>query len=265
VQVRDDRFSCPREVEEKFGDSIIGQVPELRQLTRNGPSAHLESGERSDMFAESYRNLRSALLLLPVEGERPKVFLITSALPNEGKSTIAANLAKALALGGMRVLLIDGDLRMGRLHALVGLPNRSGLADLLDHPGDLDAMVHADALPNLSFISRGSSTRNPGDLLLGSELGRLLARWRQQFDYVLIDSCPVFAADDVTTLAHQVDGTLFVVRRRFSRESVVREALELLVHRQAKVLGLIFNRADASARSYNYYRFADYHRSAEAV
>jgi len=90
---------------------------------------------------------------------------------------------------------------------------------------------------------------------------RILARLRQQFDFVLIDSSPIFAADDATTLAPKVDATLFVVRSRFSRIGPVREALDLLYQRQARVLGVIFNQADASARSYYYYKYAAYQQS----
>jgi len=265
VQVRDDQFSSFVEVDEKFGDCIVGQVPEMRRPGWSGPLPMLAHDELSGLYAESYRSLRSRLLFLPVGGARPKVLLITSARPDEGKSTIAANLAKALALGGSRVLLVDGDLRKGRLHELMGQPCEPGLAELVSQPGEVDKIIHTDSLPNLAFLSRGSSPYNPGDLLLRPELDQLLAHWRQQFDYVVIDSCPVFAADDVTALAHKVDGTLFVVRRRFSRATEVREALELLLHRQAKVLGLVFNRADASAPTYHYYKYADYHRSAKEV
>jgi Mrp family chromosome partitioning ATPase len=84
-------------------------------------------------------------------------------------------------------------------------------------------------------------------------------RWREQFDYVLIDTCPVFAADDATTLAPKTDGTLFVVRSRFSRASTVGRALELLYYRQARVLGLVFNRADARERGYEYYKYSEYY------
>jgi Mrp family chromosome partitioning ATPase len=87
----------------------------------------------------------------------------------------------------------------------------------------------------------------------------LLARLRKQYDYVIIDSSPVFAADDVTTLAPKVDGTLVVVRRRYSRINQVREALELLYQRQTKVLGLIFNRTDSTERAYYYYTNPRYH------
>jgi Mrp family chromosome partitioning ATPase len=100
-------------------------------------------------------------------------------------------------------------------------------------------------------------------LFLGQAFDQVLARMRRQFDYVLIDSSPVFATDDATTLAPKADGTLFVVRGNFSGARQVREALELLRQRQAKVLGLIFNRADASAHSYYYYKYADYHGAEE--
>ena len=90
----------------------------------------------------------------------------------------------------------------------------------------------------------------------------VLIRWRKQFDYVLIDSCPAFAADDVTSLAPKVDGTLFVVRSRFARAAAVRESLELLYHRRARVLGLIYNRADVSGHSYEYYKYDEYHTRA---
>jgi Mrp family chromosome partitioning ATPase len=90
----------------------------------------------------------------------------------------------------------------------------------------------------------------------------LLARLRERFDYVIIDSSPVFAADDSSTLAPKVDGTLFVVRSRYSNARAVREALNLLFQRQARVLGLILNRADTASRSYYAYKYAEYYASA---
>jgi succinoglycan biosynthesis transport protein ExoP len=108
IAVRDDRFNTLVEVTEKFGDNVVGQVPEIPsdfQARIRWPS--WRANDDRHMYAESYRNLRSALLYLAVEGRRPKVVLITSAVPNEGKSTIATNLARTLALGGSKVLLVD--------------------------------------------------------------------------------------------------------------------------------------------------------------
>jgi capsular exopolysaccharide synthesis family protein len=260
ITVRDDRFTSVIEVNATLGDAVVGLLPEVTQKGEVTMSL-LEHNDPRYMYAESYRSLRSALLFLRVEGERPKVLLITSAVPNEGKSTIAANLARTLALGGSRVLLVDADLRKGRLHEMMGLQCEPGLVELLHQPDNLDSVIQRDSLQNFAFLSRGKALGHAGDLFLGQAFDQVLARMRQQFDYVLIDSSPVFAADDATTLAPKVDGTLFVVRGNFSSARQVREALELLHQRQAKVLGLVFNRADASARSYYYYKYADYHRS----
>ena len=259
VALRDDRFTSLLEIAEELGQNVVGQVPEVRSLKRGASLPLLAMDDKRHLFAESYRNLRSAILFMAIEGERPKVLLITSAMPDEGKSTVAANLARALALGGSRVVLLDGDLRKGVLHQLLGLQREPGLADVLRQPGDLEKVIQKDSLLNFAFIASGHSSGSSGDLFLGAEFKQLLARLRQQFDYVLIDSSPVFAADDATTLAPTADGTLFVVRSRFSGARPVREALELLYQRQAKVLGIVFNQADASARSYYYYKYADYH------
>lgn len=260
IGFRDDRFNSLAEVNEKFGDVIVGQVPDMPAIRGKTRMPLLEAEDERDMYAESYRGLRSAIFFMPQEEERPKILLVTSALPNEGKSTIAANLARTLALGGARVLLVDGDLRRGYLHDLLGMRLEPGLADLLDRPDDLEAIIQHDSLPNFAFLSRGKSVSNPGDLFLTSKLDELFARLRKEFDYVLIDSSPIFATDDAASLAPKADGTLFVVRSRFSSAGVVKEALELLGQRQVHVLGLVFNRADTSSRSYYYYKNPDYYR-----
>ena len=134
-----------------------------------------------------------------------------------------------------------------------------GFAELILDPTRTD-VIQKSAVPNLSFIATGHVKMNPGDAFLSAEMDQLLARWRQEYDYILIDSSPVFAADDATTLAPKTDGVLFVVRSRFSRAKVVRLAIDLLHQRSAKVLGLIYNRADASNRSsYYYYNYEDYY------
>ncbi len=264
LTVRDEKFSSVLEVNEKLGDAVIAQVPELPGLNGEFPPP-MENANDSHVYAESYRCLRSALLFLPVDNERPKVLLITSALPDEGKSTIAVNLARTLAMGGARVLLVDGDMRRGRLHELLGLNQEPGLSRLLDHSADADKALQTNSIPNLWFIASGTRPRNPGDLFLGADLDLLLRRWRTQFDYVLFDSSPIFAADDATTLAPKVDGTLLVVRSRFSTARQVRAALEMLQQRQATVLGVVFNRADASARSYGYYKYSKYYPVPDAL
>ena len=256
---RDDRVNSINEVYEAVGGYVVGQVPELERPRDKSPLPLLAPDDPRHIYAESYRNLRSAILFQQFEGPHPKVILVTSAVPNEGKSTIAANLARTMALSGAKVLLVDGDLRKGHLHQTVGLNREPGLVDLLHNPGDLEKVLQYDTIPNFAFIGSGAHCSNPGDLFLGINLKIVLALFQEKFDHVIIDSCPVFAADDVTTLAPLVDGTLFVVRSRFSQSRVVRDALDLLYQRQARVLGLIFNAADTKSRNYYYYKYHEYY------
>jgi capsular exopolysaccharide synthesis family protein len=205
IEKRDDRFTSVVEVNSTLGDAIVGMLPEVPHK-RKEPMRLLELDDPRHGYAESYRSLRSALLFLPTEGERPKVLLITSAMPDEGKSTVAANLARTLALSGSRVLLVDGDLRKGHLHRSLKMQSEPGLSELLHGTCDPDKVIQRDSLPNFAFVSCGTHSGNPGDLFLGSGLDQVLARWRREFDYVVIDSSPLFAADDASCLAPKVDG-----------------------------------------------------------
>jgi succinoglycan biosynthesis transport protein ExoP len=262
IVVRDDRFESVVEVTEKLPVQVVGQVPEISGARNGSPASLLRPDDDRHAYAESFRGLRSALLFMAVDQQRPRVLLVTSAVPNEGKSTVAANLARTLAQGGARVVLLDGDLRKGVLHQFLGLQRAPGFAEALGDPNRLDEVIQTDPAHNFSFIGSGHLAGNSGDLFLGPGFETVISRLREKFDYVLIDSSPVFAADDAATLAPRVDGTLFVVRNRYSGARIAREALELLYQRQAKVLGLVFNRANAASRSYYYYKYADYYPAA---
>ena len=259
IGFRDDRLTSLVEVNEQLGQVIVGQVPQVLHLKSANPLPLLTIDDQRHAYAESFRSLRSALFFMSTDNKRPKTVLVTSALPHEGKSTVAANLARALALAGSRVVLVDGDLRKGVLHELLGLQREPGLAEALRQPAELQNVIQANSMPNLAFLSTGTALGNCGDLFLGPRFDEVLAQLRQQFDYVLIDSSPVLAADDAATLGPKVDGTLFVVRSRFSRAEPVREALSLLYQRNARVLGVIFNQVDPLSRSYYYYKYAGYH------
>jgi capsular exopolysaccharide synthesis family protein len=162
-------------------------------------------------------------------------------------------------LGRSRVVLVDADMRQGHLHKSMGMQCSPGLVDLLSETVELDKVIQSGPLPNLSFIARGDDNHSPGDLLFSLGFERLISQLRERFDYVLIDSSPIFAADDATTIAPKMDGVLFVVRNGVSSGRIVEEALQLLVQRQARVLGLIFNGADTSAQSYHYYKYENYY------
>jgi polysaccharide biosynthesis transport protein len=264
LALRDDRFTSSAEITEKVGQVIVGQVPQVSGLDPDSTSAVLQIDDPRHIYSESFRNLRSALMFMPGPSGQPRVLLVTSAIPNEGKSTVAANLARALAFGGARVLLIDADMRKGVLHRLIGLKREPGLAEALTGDGDTSAFIQTNCITNLDFIGTGVVSRHSGDLLLDGRFDRLLKLLRGRYDYIVLDSSPVFATDDATTLAPKMDGTLFVVRNGFSRLGQVKPALEQLYLRNARVLGVVFNQADSSGNAY-YYKYAEYYGKAHGA
>lgn len=261
----DDRFTSMNEVLEQFEEEIVGQVPDVAKTRNNGTLKLVEPDDARHMFAESYRNIRSSLLFMPSEGRRPKTVLVTSAIPNEGKSTIAANLARTIAFAGARVLLIDADLRRGRLHELFGVERGAGLAGLLRERGRLNDFTLTTALPNLALVPCGAAAGDSSELFLSTRFDELLQEAHAHFDHVIVDSPPVFAADDAPTMAPKMDGVLFVVRGGFTRARLARRALDVLYQRQTRVLGLVFNRANARSSSYYYYKYADYYHAAKSA
>jgi capsular exopolysaccharide synthesis family protein len=167
-------------------------------------------------------------------------------------------------MAGSRVLLVDCDLRRGHLHRLLGLRNETGLTELLSGSCAMEQVIQTNSIPNLWFIARGKSDGNPGDLLMAPRFDEYLARWRREYDYVLVDSSPVFAAADAGSLAPRVDGTLFLVRSHYSSAKVTREALEQLVQRRGKILGVVFNMVDTTSRKHYHYKYAEYYPDAKA-
>ena len=197
--------------------------------------------EMPSAFAEACRHLRSSVLF--GHAGAAKLIVVTSAAPDEGKTTVSLNLASALALGGARVLLVDGDLRQGSLHALLGTTEEPGLSECLRQTGDLNILAQPTALPTLSVLPRGKSSQDAGDLFLTPNFEALMRCARQAYDHVILDSYPALAADDTVALASKTDGVLFVLRCASTPARLAREAMDLLRQRQASILGLVFNRA----------------------
>jgi capsular exopolysaccharide synthesis family protein len=262
VERRDDRIMSLEDLAGHFSEWIIGGVPELPRPRKPDRLALLTIDDARHAFAQSHRNLRSALRFGVEQAMRPKALLVTSAIPGEGKSTLAANLARAMTFAGSRVLLIDADLRHGVLHELLDLPAEPGLADLLSGEGSpaYSACLLPTSVSSLTFLPRGRSRDNSSELWLSATCDGLLASVRNDFDCVIFDSVAVFADDDTPILAPKVDGVLFVVQRCRTGAHTARHALNLLYERQAKVTGLVFNRTDSHLRSSEYYAPGNHRR-----
>ena len=202
--------------------------------------------------AERFRTLRSRLYQI-AGTQTLKKLLITSSIPAEGKTFVAANLAQSIVRQpDRRVLLIDADLRASRLHQALGAPSAPGLSDYLRGEVDEFAVIQNGLEGNLCFIPGGQQVSNPSELLLRDKMKALLDTMSTIFDWIIIDSPPALPVHDASMLADQCDGVLFVVRAG-STDSEIAQRVSA-EFRDKNLLGVVLNRVD-SADSYNNYYY----------
>jgi len=258
----DDRMASFSEFQHHFSENILGQIP--KEKTKDKVDL-LQPDDARHVFAESYRNIRSSIFFMPYDGPRPKSFLVTSAVPSEGKSTISANLAITMALSGARTLLIDCDLRRGGLREAFGISSKIGFSEVLKQEINWREVVVPTAYETLFVLPRGKTLSQPSEQLLRDSTEALLKELYQHYDYVIIDSSPVLAADDTTSIAPKIDATIFVVRLSYTSARLTKKALELLYGRQVNIPGVILNFVDTSLPDYYYYQYSEYYSTPTSV
>jgi capsular exopolysaccharide synthesis family protein len=216
-------------------------------------------------MAESYRALRTSLLLSHL-GAPPKVIMVTSALPQEGKSTTSINCAVVLAQKGVRVLLIDCDLRRPSIHKTLGMGPRSGLSNVLTGSITLkQAITVAPTLPNLDVLPAGTPPPNPAELLASTNMRDVLAELRDKYDHIVLDTPPTLSVTDAVVLSPRADAIVLVIRSGSTTKQALRRSRDILMQVNARVSGVLLNAVDLSSPDYYYYyeyqgKYAQYYR-----
>jgi polysaccharide biosynthesis transport protein len=247
-----------------FGGGAVKRSGLLKGSSENGFDKRIELVAQhlpKSQTSEAFRALRTALLLSQPD-HPPQVILVTSALPREGKTTAAANLAVTLAQLGDKTVLLDADLRkpgVGRLLNL-GSGKYAGMSSYLAGVSSLDLVtVPHPAIPNLAAIPTGPLPPNPADLLSSHKLAEAIAELRTKYKFIVIDSPPIMAATDAVILSVQADGVLLVVRSGETPKEAFTRTRDLLLSVKCHLLGVVLNAVDASAPDYYYsYRYYPY-------
>jgi polysaccharide biosynthesis transport protein len=253
----DDRMNSFSEFQALFpGESVLGQVPEQRN---RGDVALLRPNDDRHLYAEAFRNVRSSILFKNWQGKPPKTILITSAVPNEGKTTVTSNLAVTMALAGARVLLADCDLRRGGVSELFKLPSSPGLSEALRGKLHWRDAVQETSTRNLDLLARGDVFDQTSEMLLSKTAEEMLREMGEEYDYVIFDSAPVLVADDTASFAPKLDSVIFVVRMSSTMARLSGKALDLLYERQVNIGGVILNRSSSNLKEYTYYNYASYY------
>src|SRR5215210_2018420 len=200
--------------------------------------------------SEAYRMMRTNLFYASVD-DPPKVVVLTSAGPREGKSTTAANLGVALSEAGKNTLVVDCDLRKPTLHNYFETRNMTGLVDILTMRRKLEDIWHEPML-KLKLITAGPPPLNPAELLGSQRFGEFLEESRRKFDYVLVDTPPVTVVADAAIVGALGDGVLLVVDAQGTRKNTLRQAMRDLEGVGARVLGTVLNNVAATNGEYTY-------------
>jgi len=208
-------------------------------------------------IAEAYRALRTSVLLSSVT-HPPCSILVTSSVPQDGKTMTCVNLSIVLAQQGKRVLLLDADMRRPTVHRVFGLSGQLGLSNILTGGADMNDAIQATVQPNLFVIGAGPAPPHPSELLSSSLMLDLLRKWRNDYDHIIVDSPPVISVTDPVLLSVQMDAVLLVVRSGQTTATHVRRTRDLLQSVKANLLGIVVNAADLTSPDYYYYYGSKY-------
>jgi capsular exopolysaccharide synthesis family protein len=253
----DQSIKSDDELTARLGLIPIGHI--AFALAGKGKRAELVALDGKSNATEAYKALRTNLLFSTINHEL-KTIVVTSSGPGEGKSRTAANLAVVLAQAGQRTLLIDADFRRPSLHKIFGRIRNVGLSNLaVQDVAENAAIVAVEDVPNLWLVTSGPIPPNPSELLSSGRIKELLTRFKNDFEYVILDTPPVNAVTDGAILAASADGTIVVVEQGRTTFPGLRHAKQLLDRVGAHGVGVVMNKVRASRGSYSYaYGYGNY-------
>jgi len=271
IESIDDRLRTSEEVESVSMLPSLAAIPhmwygqtrrrgdEIEEAASRAPQQLVALLDPKSSVAEAYRSMRSSLLLSSIDNP-PRVIVVTSSFPAEGKTTTALNLAIVLAQRGERVLLVDADLRRGSLHRVFRMTDQSlGLSTALSQPGfNRELPTPIPELPTLHVLPTGPRPPNPAEMLSSNRMEEQMHQWTKQFDRIVIDSAPLLAVSDTQAMAVRADAVVLLARAGVTRKRALVRARDLLWRINAPVAGVVVNDVDMRLENFYTYRYGMY-------
>jgi polysaccharide biosynthesis transport protein len=255
-----DAIQTVEDAQEALGLPVLGTIPDFNAQESNLPIALQDP---LSPVSEAYRSLRTNIKFLSTE-KPVQVIVVCSAVPQEGKSTTSSNFAAVSAQSGVRVLVIDADLRKPRQHRIWNMTNGRGLSSALVGEGEWQQHLQSTSQDNLSVLTSGPLPPNPVALLESKRMAALVQEARQHFDLVIIDAPPLTAATDGLILSSLCDGLLLIVRPNIANKRVLAKLKQDFKQSRIKVLGQVINGVIAANEGFSYYLYSNRYTSEES-
>ncbi len=248
LEYLDNTVKTPDDIEERYNIPVLTTISKLKN--KNKTSYKMVLDEPSSALAESFKSLRTSIMLS--SDSPPKTILVTSMAPGDGKTTVASNLAIAIAGSESSVLLIDCDLRRSMLHEIFGLKNTKGLSTFIAGASDMN-IIQDVPVKNLSVITSGPTPPNPSEMLISKKLKDFIHELKNKFDFVIIDTPPVMSVSDTLIVSKIVDASLIVTRFGKTTYEMMNHGLKSMADIESKVIGTVINAVDEKKSGYHYY------------
>ena len=260
----DDTVKSPDDIENRK-INVLAWIPHFESIIAGDESVQFIVDKLPDSIpSEAFRALRTRIQFSRVNTESLKSILITSSAPQEGKTTIAVNLAGSFAQSKKKVLLIDCDLRKPSVHKLFEANRTPGLIDYLIGNAKLDEVLTVSKLSNLNYITAGTIPPNPAEMLDSQEMRNFLKQMRGQYDLVILDSPPIIAVTDSEILTSMVDGTMLVVSSENTEIEMMERSVELIRRENTQFLGTVLNNFSYKSGYGSYYKYYYYYSRPES-
>ncbi|MGE3957923.1 MAG: GumC family protein [Vicinamibacterales bacterium] len=249
IDYLDSRLKTPQDLKNYLGVPFLGLVPAVSRT--KGATNPLLTEVDAPSFSEAFKTVRTNVLFSSAE-DGLRTLVVTSAGPGEGKSICSANIAIALAQTGLRVLLVDADMRRPRVHEIFESPEEPGLSNLLTGNAKASEAIQKSKVPGLWLMPAGHIPPNPAELLSSPRFMDFLGALEDHFDWVVLDTPPVLVVADSLVVANKATGVVFVVGADQTTRNAARNAVEQLMSSSANVIGSMLNRADVHRHSHYY-------------
>ncbi len=259
IEYLDDRVRSPEQIDKVLKLPVVGLIAKMSDAIQGDKSNLIAVREPRSPVTEAFRALRTNIQFAGVD-QPIRTLLVTSAGPSEGKSTVAANLAVVMSQAGLKVVLVDCDLRRPTIQKLFAQANRTSLTDILLHePAQWENVAQASGVASLSLVLSGSLPPNPSELLGSKRMKQLLDYLHGLYDIVIVDAPPLLPVTDALVLAPQTDGVVMVVDYGSTRIGEALQGRNQLSQSGARNLGIVLNKIPTGRRGYSYYNYRRYY------